>query len=201
MLIKMMKVQEDNLRKNRNDKTCLGCRRTQNINEFYKAGKYIQALCKPCHNQKRTYYNHKMTWPERKITGFKGLPEILQNYILEDRQKGICWKDISKKYIKEYPTLKYDKLCGWNRSGQIPNLSLNTNSKKPTAKPTAKPTEKPTAKPVAKPTEKPDAKPVAKSTEKAEVKKDIVTEEEEILSDDDDEEELIEKTICKHCKK
>ena len=100
-------------------KLCVGCSIVQPLEEdFYKAGAVsYQKLCKMCYNDKRKK-NWKATYVP-KPTGFKKLPEDLQEKISYDFSVRINSKDICKKYQHLWP-LKHQQLNLWRRKGQIP---------------------------------------------------------------------------------
>lgn len=99
-------------------KTCKGCNTNKELKGgYYKAGKNAyQSLCKKCHNKTRA--NYKLNY-EKKGSGFKRLPIDLQNKIRQDVHRKIHCTNIYKRYVEEYPKLKYQTLLRWKRTGQI----------------------------------------------------------------------------------
>jgi len=90
-------------------KTCIKCNEDKPLNEnFYKAGRGYQTLCKPCHNKSRMK-NYKI-----RPTGFSKLPEDVKNGIIEDLKNGLKFTEISTKY-----NIKYFNLTNWKRKGLI----------------------------------------------------------------------------------
>ena len=93
------------------DKHCPSCNTFKPLTEYYRAGAYYQARCKPCHNLRRVTYGYKYT---KLKTGFKRLPEETQINIIADLTAKIKKKDIAKKYNIAYPSL-----IRWIRNGQV----------------------------------------------------------------------------------
>ena len=82
---------------------------------YYKAGKYHQRYCIPCHNIRRYEYKFNRKYTKRP-KGYNKLPEDLRKNIEFDLYKKISMVQICKKY----PILKYQNLSLWKRKGQIP---------------------------------------------------------------------------------
>ena len=101
-------------------KLCVKCEKVKTLEGgYYRAGKKSwQKLCKICHNEKRIEYNNNKEYTP-KPTGFKKLPLELQNKIIYDVYIQINFKDITKKYVNEYPKLRHQTLLKWNRNKQI----------------------------------------------------------------------------------
>jgi hypothetical protein len=102
-----------------NEKKCPGCETVKELKGgYYKAGvKAYQSLCKCCHNKTRK--NYKKNTYHKKGSGFKRLPEDLQNKIRHDVHIKIHCTNIYKRYKEEYPKLKYQTFLRWKRTGQI----------------------------------------------------------------------------------
>ena len=82
-------------------KSCKGCGETKPlVDNFYRAGKTYQSLCKPCHNKTRVNYSKN---GPRKLRGFDALPEDRQNQIKEDA-KIMTSKDAAEKNGIKYRT-------------------------------------------------------------------------------------------------
>ena len=84
------------------EKKCPGCDMIKSIDDFYKAGKYYQRNCKPCHNKKRTnlYFQNKI--PRK--NAFQKLPEEIKSTIVNrlssgDKLTKIC-QDLELNYDK-----------------------------------------------------------------------------------------------------
>jgi hypothetical protein len=104
----------------KNMKFCVKCDKVKELEiGFYKAGNSWQKLCKICHNEKRIEYSFNRVYTP-KVVGFKKLPEDLQKKIIYDIYVRINFKDITKKYVSEYPKLKHQTLLKWNKEKQIP---------------------------------------------------------------------------------
>ena len=103
------------------EKLCIQCNTVKKVEGgYYRCGKYWQKLCKICHNANRTGYKYSNKEYVKKPTGFLKLPAELQEKIKYDIETFINFKDICRKYSKEYPQLKYQSLLAWERKGLIP---------------------------------------------------------------------------------
>lgn len=88
-------------------KICKDCNKEKPLlDNFYKAGRGYQTLCKPCHNKKR------MKSYVKTPAGFYALSEETRNGILDDMRNGRKFTEISKKY-----NIKYHNLPNWKRKG------------------------------------------------------------------------------------
>ena len=90
-------------------KLCKVCKQEKTIaDNFYKAGRGYQTLCKPCHNTKRmkTYI--------KSPTGFDALSDDIKKAIIEDLANGLLCSVIAPKY-----NIKYFNLTNWKRKGLI----------------------------------------------------------------------------------
>lgn len=106
---------------NKEVKLCVKCNKVKPLEGgYYKAGKSWQKLCKICHNERRVEYKTSRNYI-MKPTGFKKLPEELQKKIIYDVYVRVNYKDICRKYEKEYNNvLKHQTLLRWARLNQIP---------------------------------------------------------------------------------
>ena len=93
-------------------KLCTGCSLTKSHDDFYRAGEYLQKLCKPCHNKSRKNYHQKKKYV-KKPTGFQKLEKKTRTIIKNSIGK-VPLKDIAKENNVSYSTL-----CYWNRTGKI----------------------------------------------------------------------------------
>ncbi len=117
------------------EKKCPACETVKELKGgYYKAGaKAYQSLCKCCHNKSRK--NFKKNKYQKKGTGFKRLPEELQNIIRKDVHDGIFCTNIYNRYKEEYPQLKYQTLLRWKKAGQIlppDNIDIDNDEDKKT---------------------------------------------------------------------
>lgn len=110
-------------------KLCSKCQKVKPLlTGYYKAGKSWQKFCKPCHNERRNEYENPTNY-KKTPTGFMKLPEELRNKIIYDIYVRVNFKDIQKKYIKEYPNMtSYITLLKWNKAGQIPKYDPSTRN-------------------------------------------------------------------------
>ena len=91
---------------NKKMKMCKMCNIEKSLEEgFYKAGsRGFQKYCRPCHNKERLKWDIKSSYI--KIgSGFKRLPEEIQQNILKDIEDDIKYAVISRKYDINYITL------------------------------------------------------------------------------------------------
>ena len=111
-------------------KLCSKCQQVKPLaTGYYKAGNSWQKLCKPCHNERRNEYDNPTNYKPTP-TGFMKLPEELRNKIIYDIYVRVNFKDIQKKYMKEYPKMaSYITLLKWNKAGQIPKYDPSTGNK------------------------------------------------------------------------
>lgn len=96
------------------EKLCVGCDTIKPMTDYYKAGKYWQKRCKPCHNGMRLNYSIKAYTYKKK--GFKKLSDELQKNILEDLKTMDC-KCIHEKYGEG--NFSYNTFLIWKRKGQV----------------------------------------------------------------------------------
>ena len=101
-------------------KLCVKCEKVKPLQGgFYRAGTSWQKYCKICHNERRATYPKSIRTYTPKPTGFKRLPDELQKKIIYDVYVKINYKNITRKYEKEY-NIKHQTLLKWAKSGQIP---------------------------------------------------------------------------------
>lgn len=90
-------------------KTCIKCKEEKPLlDNFYKAGRGYQTLCKPCHNKSR------MKNYSKRPTGFSKLNEDVKKGILEDIKNGLKFTEIAPKY-----NINYFNLTNWKRKGLL----------------------------------------------------------------------------------
>jgi len=90
-------------------KFCINCKEDKPLLEnFYKAGRGYQTLCKPCHNKSR------MKNYSKRPTGFEALSEEVKKGIIQDIENGLKSNVIASKY-----NIKYYNLTHWKRKGLI----------------------------------------------------------------------------------
>ena len=87
-------------------KLCRMCDIVKPLEEgYYKAGsKGFQKYCRPCHNQVRKQWTVKSSYV-KKGSGFKRLPDDIQQSILKDIEDNVKYAVISRKYDINYITL------------------------------------------------------------------------------------------------
>ena len=110
-------------------KLCPKCNKVKPLENayFYRAGTSWQKFCKPCHNNRRNEYPNPNHYKPR-TKGFMKLPEELRNKIIYDIYVRVNFKDIYKKYIKEYPDemCSYSSLLRWSNDKKIPKYDPST---------------------------------------------------------------------------
>ena len=94
-----------------NKKLCVGCNTRYELTEFYRAGRYYQKLCKPCHNVNRKKYSITNFY-QKKTTGFKKLSKDKQDIIIKSLADKIPIKHIARDNGVPYITLRMWKLDG-----------------------------------------------------------------------------------------
>ena len=97
-------------------KKCVGCLHDlPREDSFYRAGKWWQSKCKPCHNRARMRYKRtdKYTCKNR-TTGFQKLPFETQVAIIRSIKDGMKLLPLSRKHGVNYNTLR-----SWDKKGQI----------------------------------------------------------------------------------
>ena len=91
-------------------KYCVMCQKEQNIDNFYKAGKYHQTNCKSCHNGCRLKYPCSYT---KKPNNFQKLDKDIQSNIINDLKTKSC-RQISMAY-----NINYRTFLNWHTRGII----------------------------------------------------------------------------------
>jgi hypothetical protein len=79
-------------------KVCSACLIEKALSDYYKAGKYHQKRCKPCHNKCKKH--------TKKPTGFLKLPKITRDAVLSDMADNLNMSKISKRHGINYNTLR-----------------------------------------------------------------------------------------------
>lgn len=107
-------------------KTCKECKENlpRDAN-FYKAGKYWQSRCKPCHNKMRNQFK---TWvnpnpPPKKPRGFQALSFETRCRIIQKINGGTTYKDVAQEF-----GIKYGTLIQWKKKGWL-KVEINTKEK------------------------------------------------------------------------
>jgi len=98
-------------------KTCKECKQElpRDAN-FYKAGKYWQSRCKPCHNKSRKSYKRWVNPnpPPKKPRAFQALSFETRCSVIKKINDGVDLKDISRDHDIKYETLKR-----WKRDDKL----------------------------------------------------------------------------------
>ena len=103
-------------------KHCPECNTHKHLEtEFYRAGQYYQKLCKICHNANRLNYSNNTRY-EKRITGFKKLPQHKQDAITTAFNEKKPLKHIARENDISYMTLR-----SWVKKNQIPVIEKNSN--------------------------------------------------------------------------
>lgn len=97
-------------------KTCKECKEELPRDEnFYKAGKYWQARCKPCHNKSRTSYKRWVAPKKpKKPRAFQALSFENRCSVIKKINDGVGLKDIAQEH-----DIKYETLRRWKRDGKL----------------------------------------------------------------------------------
>lgn len=104
-------------------KNCKACKIVQPIENFYRAGKYYQAKCKPCHNAARDLYKRtprvyiprpRQPRKPRKPSGFNKLPFETRVAIIKKINEKQGYPKIAADHGILYATLQL-----WKRNGTI----------------------------------------------------------------------------------
>lgn len=90
-------------------KHCKGCDKTQTLDNFYRAGEYYQALCKPCHNGKR-YVKKGRKHPFERYTDEQR--EILNEYFPKRKSDKLI---ITMRKLSELTGIPINTLQGWRK--------------------------------------------------------------------------------------
>ena len=98
-------------------KVCLECKILQSTNNFYKAGKFLQSRCKPCHNNTRSQF--KYTKRPKKPTGFAKLTFEKQVGIIKSIKDGTKLQRVAHEF-----EIQYQSLLKWKNKGLI-KLDIN----------------------------------------------------------------------------
>lgn len=101
----------------RDFKKCSGCQIIKPTDDYYKSTKYLQTLCRICHNQSRKKYKINRPKYIKKLTGFNALSQETQDdifYMIAIKYK---ITEICKKY-----KLNYKTYLGWRRNNSIPPI-------------------------------------------------------------------------------
>lgn len=96
-------------------KLCVECGEEKSLDDFYRAGKYRQKLCKKCHNLNRMKYPVKSNYKKKKI-GFAKLPTELQETIIEALKVSDS-KAVTQQYGRGHFT--YPTFRKWINEGQL----------------------------------------------------------------------------------
>lgn len=98
-------------------KFCKKCETEKPTSEFYPCGRYIQSLCKPCHNNRRNdYYVKKGSYPK--------CDKKIMNEISQKLEGGGKLKAIAKAYNFKYTTVYY-----WAKTHRLDTETYKFKSK------------------------------------------------------------------------
>ena len=103
-------------------KLCQNCNEVKSLeDEFYKAGKSWQKLCKKCHNKGR--YKYKLTPSKyiKKPKGFNKLDKNIRDGIIYDLHVKMNYKCIANKY-----NISYYTILNWKKKDMIPEYDYST---------------------------------------------------------------------------
>ena len=98
-------------------KHCITCGQSKPLTEsFYRAGRFFQTNCKPCHNQLRKKWKLTSTYVKRpkKPHGFLALPIETQALIKHELEELIPLTHIAKHHNINYTTFIH-----WKKTGQF----------------------------------------------------------------------------------
>jgi hypothetical protein len=99
-------------------KLCPVCDTVKPLTEYYKAGNYLQTLCKVCHNIKRCAHHSNNYIKTNKPKGFLALPTEEQQKIMDMLSRGLTRAAIANAYKNtEYKKVSATNLCIWNKKG------------------------------------------------------------------------------------
>ena len=96
-------------------RNCNGCKGDFPENRFYRAGKYFQSHCIPCHNARRLTYKRTKPKPKpKKATGFSALDFDVRVKIIKQLANGEKLGVVARENNIPYPTLS-----SWRKKGRI----------------------------------------------------------------------------------